>query len=55
MIKYIYYKCAFQGCLGGSLVKYLPLAQIMIPGSWNQALHRLPPHWGPASPSVLSL
>ena len=39
------------GRLGGSVVKHLPLAQVMIPGSWD-----LVPHWAlcrePASPSA---
>ncbi|VCX42949.1 unnamed protein product, partial [Gulo gulo] len=29
------------GCLGGS-VDCLPPAQIMIPGSWDRALHQAP-------------
>ena len=28
--------------LGGSVVKYLPSAQVMIPGSWDQVLHQAP-------------
>ena len=31
-----------EGCLGGSLVKRLPLAQVMFPGSWDRAPHRAP-------------
>ena len=30
------------GRLGGQWVKRLPLAQVMIPESWDQALHRAP-------------
>ena len=39
------------GRLGGSVVEYLPLAQVMILGSWNQVLHRAP-HRESASPSA---
>ena len=39
------------GHLGGSVVECLPLAQVMIPGSWDQVLHRAP-HREPASPSA---
>ena len=35
-------KNAGQGCLGGSVVKRLPSARVLISGSWNQALHRAP-------------
>ena len=42
----------FQRRLGGSVVERLPLAQVMIPGSWDRV-----PHWAPcmepASPSAL--
>ena len=31
-----------QGRLGGAVVKRLPLAQGMIPGSWERAPHRAP-------------
>ena len=37
--------------LGGSMVEYLPLAQGVIPGSWDQVLHRAPCE-EPASPSA---
>ena len=41
----------FMGCLGGSGIEHLPLAQVVIMGSWNQV-----PHWAPrrepASPSA---
>ena len=30
------------GCLVAQLVKRLPLAQVMIPGSWDQAPHQAP-------------
>ena len=39
------------GHQGGSVVVHLPLAQIMIPGSWDQVLHQAP-YREPASPSV---
>ena len=38
-----------MGHLGGSLVEHLPLAQVMILGSWDQVLHQAP-HREPASP-----
>ena len=41
----------FGGYPGGSVVEHLPLAQIMIPGSWDQVLHQAP-HREPASPSA---
>ena len=28
--------------LGGSVAEHLPLAQVMIPGSWDEVLHRTP-------------
>ena len=35
----------------GSVVEYLPFVQVVIPGSWDQVLHRAP--WlGAASPSA---
>ena len=39
------------GCLGGSAVECLPLAQGVIPGSWNQVSHRAPRRES-ASPSA---
>ena len=39
------------GRLGGSAVKHLPLAQVVIPGSWDTVPHRAP-HREPASPSA---
>ena len=39
------------GCLGGSVVEHLPLAQVVIPGSWDGVLHWAP-HREPASPSA---
>ena len=30
------------GCLGGSLVEHLPLAQVVIPGSWDLVPHQAP-------------
>jgi len=38
------------GCLGGSVVKRLPSAQVRILGSWDQA-----PHWAPCSAGSLLL
>ena len=40
-----------QGRLGGSAVERLPSAQGVIPGSWDQILHRAP-CMEPASPSA---
>ena len=40
-----------QGRLGGSVVEHLPLAQGMIPGSWDQVPHRAS-CMEPASPSA---
>ena len=31
---------SLPGHLGGSVVEYLPLAQIVIPGSWDQVPHQ---------------
>ena len=31
-----------KGHLGGSVVEPLPLAQVVIPGSWDQVLHQAP-------------
>ena len=28
--------------LGGSVVEHLPLAQVVIPGSWDRVLHQAP-------------
>ena len=39
------------GHLNGSVVKHLPLAQVMIPGSWDRVPHWAP-HGEPASPSA---
>ena len=39
------------GHLGGLVVEHLPLAQVVILGSWDQVLHRSP-HREPASPSA---
>ena len=39
------------GHLGGSVVESLPLAQVVIPGSWDLVLHRAP-CGEPASPSA---
>ena len=40
-----------MGHLGDSVVEHLPLAQVMIPQSWDQVPH--PAHHGePASPSA---
>ena len=35
-------KTKHMGHLGGSVVERLPLAQGMIPGSWDQVPHRAP-------------
>ena len=40
-----------SGCLGGSVVEGLPLAQGVILGSWDQDPHKAPRR-GPASPSA---
>ena len=40
-----------QGHLGGSVVEHLPLAQVMIPGFWDQVPDRAP-CMEPASPSA---
>ena len=40
-----------MGCLGDSVVECLPLAQIMIPGSWDQVPHQAP-HRDPVSLSA---
>ena len=34
--------CNSEGTWVAQLVKHLPLAQVMIPGSWDQALHPAP-------------
>ena len=39
------------GHLGGSVIEHLPLAQVVIPGSWDQVPHRAP-CMEPASPSA---
>ena len=40
-----------DGHLGGSVVEYLPLAQVRILGSWDRVLHWAPCR-EPASPSA---
>ena len=40
-----------QGCLGGSVVERLPLAQVVILRSWDQIPHWASP-WGAISPSA---
>ena len=40
-----------EGCLGGSVVEHLPLAQVVIPGSWDRVPYQAP-HRKPASPSA---
>ena len=44
-------KTTCWGHLGGSVIKPLPLAQVVILGSWDQVLHQAL-HKEPASPSV---
>ena len=44
-------KSSTLGRLGGSVVERLPLAQVMIPGSWDQVPHQAP-CMETASPSV---
>ena len=43
-----------KGRLGGSAVEHLPLAQGVIPGSWDPMLHGAPGR-EPASPLPVSL
>ena len=40
-----------QGCLGGTVVERLRLAQVMIMGSWDRVPHQAPCR-EPASPSA---
>ena len=40
-----------KGILSGSVVERLPLAQVVMPGSWDRVLH-LAPRREPASPSA---
>ena len=47
-------KEAIQGHLGGSVVECLPLAQVMMLGSWDRVLHQAPCK-ELATPSVLRL
>ena len=42
-------KGTHKGLLGGLVLEHLPLAQIMMPGSWDRVPHRAP-HKEPASP-----
>ena len=44
-------KIITEGRLGGSVVEHLPLAQVVIPGSWDGVCHQAP-HRDPASPSA---
>ena len=44
------FKCQGQGCLGGSVVKHLPLALIVSLGSWEEV-----PHWAPTGSLLLPL
>ena len=39
-----------EGHLGGSVLERLPLAQVLIPGSWDQVLH-----WPPRRGACFSL
>ena len=36
------FEMALWECLGGSVVEHLPLAQVVIPGSWDRVPHGLP-------------
>ena len=45
------FKFIFLGCLGGSAVERLPLAQVMIPGSRIES-HNQAPHREPTYPSA---
>ena len=45
------HKANTLGCPGGSVVEHLPLAQVVISGSWDQCPHRTP-HRETASPSA---
>ena len=47
----LHLESAFLGHLGGSEVEHLPLAQVVIPGSWDRVLHQAPCR-EPASPSA---
>ena len=40
-----------EGCLGGSLVKHLPLTQVVILVSWDRVPHQAS-HREPTSPSA---
>ena len=51
LIEASFQKTPICGHLGSSVVEYLPLAQVMIPGSWDQVLHGAPRR-EPASPSA---
>ena len=44
-------KVSVLGHLDGSVVEHLPLARVMILGSWDPFLHQTP-HREPASPSA---
>ena len=44
-------KPLIKGCLGGSVIVHLSLAQGVIPRSWDQILHQ-PPRRKPAFPSA---
>ena len=44
-------KCAFVGCLGGSVIERLPLAQVVIPESRDWVLYQAA-HREAASPSA---
>ena len=44
----------WEGCLGGPVTKHLPLTQVMIPGSWDRALHQAPCSAPPLPPAPAS-
>ena len=46
-----YMESTVLGHLGGSVVEHLPLAQVVVPGSWDRVPHRAP-CMEPASPSA---
>ena len=39
---FVLYELVLLESLGGSVVEHLPLAQVMVPGSWDRVLQRVP-------------